>query len=1172
MKDFVHLHLHSEYSLLDGACRVSDIPKIAAEHGQSAVALTDHGNMYGAVAFYKACKKEGVKPIIGCEVYVAAGDRTDKRKHPGGDNFHLVLLVKDETGYKNLITMVSRSYTEGFYIKPRIDLALLERYHEGLVCLSGCVGGQIPQLILSGDMVGATELALRLRDMFGEDFYLELQDHGMPEQKEVNRALLAISEEHGIPMVCTNDAHYARRADADNQAVLMCIQMNETVEDGRPLGFETDEFYIKSSYEMDELFSAYPDAIENTVRIAEKCNYDFTFGKLHLPAFPTPNGKNAKEYLHSLVQKRFAQKIMNSEIAFSDAHPVEEYKERLEYELSVIEEMGYCDYFLIVWDFVNYARTNGIPVGPGRGSGAGSLVAYVIGITEVDSIRFDLLFERFLNPERVSMPDFDIDFCYRRRDLVIDYVCEKYGKDNVSQITTFGTMAARAVVRDVGRALGMPYAAVDEVAKKIPREFNITLKGALEKSEELRSLYESDAKVARLIDISLALEGMPRHASTHAAGVVITEKPTREYVPVSVNEDMPLTQFDMETVADLGLLKFDFLGLRYLTIIDDCEELVRKSEPAFNVKKVPLDDRATYEMLAAGRTDGVFQLESAGMRQTLSQLKPSCIDEVMAAIALYRPGPVKSIPKFIANKHDPASVNYRLPQTRDILSSTFGCIVYQEQVMQIFRAVAGYSFGRADIVRKAMSKKKADVLENEKQTFVDGALKGGAVKEEAVALFEEMADFAKYAFNKSHAAAYSFVSYRTAYLKCHYPAQYYAALLTSVIGGIEKTAEYIGVCRAEGIEISAPDVNYSSDVYTVHDGKIHFCLSALKNLGEKFVRNIVYEREKNGAYTSFENFVARMNSYEINKKQVETLILAGAFDSLGANRRQLLSVYEAFVDSLTEKRRNDIAGQIDMFSEVPDAAAPSLVLPDITDFPVREKLMMEKNACGVSLSGSLLDEFSKHIADLRPNKLSDIVAYDENDPDSYLYRDKQMISVVGVVGKTQPKETRKGDKMLFATLEDAVSQVELLLFPDVFEQQGYMFTKDKCLLVTGTISLREGERPKILVRSCEPLVENEKYVPAPKRAAPQSTKSAPAGAETDKQATLYLRLPSMADGSVKRVISLVEIFPGPVPIVVYDSAEGKYHKMTGCGIAPFPTVLRALQNICGEGNIILKDS
>ncbi len=1161
MKDFVHLHLHSEYSLLDGACRVKDIPKIAKELGQSAVAITDHGNMYGAVAFYKACKKEGVKPIIGCEVYMAAGDRTDRHKNPSGDNFHLVLLVKNDVGYKNLITLVSRSYTEGFYIKPRVDMSLLEKHHEGLVCLSGCLGGRIPQLILSGDGASARDTARRFKEIFGEDYYLELQDHGIPDQKEVNRELVEISKELDIPLVCTNDAHYLRRADADNQAVLMCIQMNESILDGRPLGFEGDEFYIKSRDEMEELFNYVPEALNNTVRIAEKCNFDFEFGKLHLPAYITPDNTDSSDYLRSLVQRRFAKKIINQEIIFTDEHPVEEYKERLEYELGIIRSMGYCDYFLIVWDFINHAKENGIPVGPGRGSGAGSLVAFILGITEVDSIKFDLLFERFLNPERVSMPDIDTDFCYRRRGEVIDYVCEKYGHDNVSQITTFGTMAARAVVRDVGRALGMPYGTVDEVAKLIPRELNITLSAALERTPELRSLYESDSSVSRLIDISKALEGMPRHASTHAAGVVITEKPTREYVPVSVNEDMPLTQFDMETVADLGLLKFDFLGLRYLTIIDDCEKLVRISEPGFNVKQAPLDDKGTFDMLSSGRTDGVFQLESAGMRQTLMQLKPGNINDVMAAIALYRPGPVKSIPKYISNKHNPATVDYKSPLLRDILSSTYGCIVYQEQVMQIFRALAGYSFGRADIVRKAMSKKKADVLENEKTSFVSGAVSTGLEKEKAEALYEEMADFAKYAFNKSHAAAYSFVSYRTAFLKCHYPAQYMAALLTSVIGDINKTAEYIGVCRKEGIRVIPPHVNESSNTYTVSDGKIYYSLVALKNLGEKFVMNITNERERNGRFVSFEDFVERMSEYDLNKKQVETLIMCGAFDGLGANRRQLLSVFEPFVDSVIEKKRSGLAGQMDLFSMLDERPSGNLNIPQMSDFSLREKLSLEKNTCGISLSGSILDEYSDNIADLKYADLASIVSYDETDSDSYTYRDKQTVSVVGVVSKIQAKDTRSGERMLFVTLEDASYQIEVLVFPKLLQTHGYLFTTDSCLFLKGNISLKEGERPKLLASDALPLIENGKYVKARVNHV----------AATQKKA-LYIRVLNTRADNVSPILSALAKESGSVPVIFYDSSASKYVKAVGVTTSASERILSALKELCGENNVILKES
>ncbi len=1162
MKDFVHLHLHSEYSLLDGACRISDIPKIAKSLGQSAVAITDHGNMYGVVDFFKACVKEGIKPIIGCEVYLASHDRADRHKDPSGDNFHLVLLVKDEVGYKNLITLVSRSYTEGFYIKPRVDMSLLERYNEGLVCLSGCLGGRIPQYILSGDLSAARECAKHFKDIFADDFYLEMQDHGMPEQLTVNRELVKISSELDIPLVCTNDAHYSRRVDADNQAVLMCIQMNETILDGRPLGFETDEFYIKSREEMEELFHEVPEALDNTVKIADKCNFSFEFGKLQLPAFKTPNGIDSTEYLQSLVKKRFAQKIITSELTFTEEHPVEEYKERLEYELGIIDSMGYSDYFLIVWDFINHAKEVGIPVGPGRGSGAGSLVAYVLGITEVDSIKFDLLFERFLNPERVSMPDIDTDFCYRRRNEVIEYVREKYGNDNVSQITTFGTMAARAVVRDVGRALGMSYSTVDEVAKLIPRELDITLNKALERAQELKALYESDREITKLIDISIALEGMPRHASTHAAGVVITEKPTREYVPVSVNDDMPLTQFGMETVADLGLLKFDFLGLRYLTIIDDCERLIREHTPSFKVKSVPLDDPQTFEMLSAGRTDGVFQLESNGMRQTLMQLKPGCIDDVMAAIALYRPGPVKSIPKYISNKHHPETIEYKVPALKEILSTTYGCIVYQEQVMQIFRSLAGYSFGKADIVRKAMSKKKGDVLAAEQKNFVAGAVERGASKENAIALYEEMADFAKYAFNKSHAAAYSFLSYRTAYLKCHYPAEYMSALLTSVMGDVGKTAEYIGVCRKEGIRVIPPHVNKSCNVYTVSDEDIYFSLTAVKNLGERFVSSIALERQRNGDFESFEDFVDRMSDHDLNKKQVETLILCGAFDGLGANRKELLAVFEPFVDSVLDKKRNGLAGQMDIFSMANEKSTGYLEIPKMDDYSVKEKLNFEKNACGIALSGSILDEFSDNIADLEYTPLSDILAYDEED-DSYPFKDRQTVYIVGAVSKVQAKETRKGEKMLFVTLEDSSFQIELLVFPTLLATHGYLFTTDTCLFIKGTISLKEGENPKILVGNALPLISNDKYVKIQRK---------PKAAESSQPDTLYIRVNNTDSKTVAPILTVMSKGKGSTAVVFYNSEESKYVKAVGVTTPVDEKTLSKLRDICGEENVILKKS
>ncbi len=1167
MRDFVHLHLHTEYSLLDGACRIKDIPAYVKSLGQSAVAITDHGNMYGAVAFYKACKNEGIKPIIGCECYLAVASRTEKQRTVYGSYSHLVLLVKNDIGYHNLIAMVSKSFTDGFYIKPRIDHELLSKYHEGLICLSGCVAGKIPQLILRSENEKAGEEIEYLKGLFGDDFYLEIQNHGMDEEITAFGEIINLSKKHGVELVLTNDAHYIKKSDAESQAIMMCIQTNETIKNGRPIGFDCDEYYIKDADEMASLFPEVPQALDNTCVIADKCNFDFEFGKLHLPAFDTGNDLSPREFLASLVKKGLASKILKNEISFTEEHPVEEYRERLDYELSVIDSMGYNDYFLIVWDFVNYAKKNGISVGPGRGSGAGSLVAFMIGITDIDSIKYSLLFERFLNPERVSMPDFDIDFCDRRRDEVIEYVREKYSDERVSQIITFGTMAARAVIRDVGRALDLPYSLVDEIAKMIPRELGVTLRGALDTVDALKNRYMNDSDVTKLIDLSLALEGMPRHASTHAAGVVITEKPVSEYVPVAMNDNMPITQFDMDTVSDLGLLKFDFLALRYLTVIDDAIELIKESEPDFNIRNIPMDDKATFSMISAGRTDGVFQLESPGMKRMLTQMKPSVFEEIIASIALFRPGPMNAIPKYIENKNSPEKVVYRTPQLKDVLASTYGCIVYQEQVMQVFRAVAGYTFGRADIVRKAMSKKKADVLAKEKITFIEGAKANGIDAETAEAIFNEMADFANYGFNKSHAAAYSVTTYRTAYLKCHYNAPYFAALLTSVMGSIEKTAEYITICKNEGIEVLPPDVNESGFAYKVINKKIRYCLSAIKNLGDKFVRNIVKEREGNGKFSSFEDFVKRMSAYDINKKQVETLICAGCFDSLGINRKQLISVYEEFVDRINEGRRHDIAGQIDIFSDIETGkSADVLEYPDIDDFPLREKLTLEKNSCGISLSGNILDEYSENISDLSHAPILSVISYDENDPDAYPYKDRSPISIVCSVASRTVKETKNGEKMLFIQAEDGISQIELVVFPKVMQKYNMYLVPASCIFVTGTISVKEGEKPKILVNSVSPLAENGKY----EKKTRNSDTPDDSDAKIARCSKLYLRVSSLDSEQMRRIMSLISIFPGNVSLTVYDESTKKYSLLTGHGLALNPSVIELLCEILGNDNIVLK--
>lgn len=1184
MGQFVHLHLHSEYSLLDGACRISDIPKMAKELGHTAVAITDHGAMYGVVSFYKACVEEGIKPIIGCEVYVAKRSRFDKTHDLDSSSYHLVLLVENEIGYRNLIEMVSKSFTEGFYSKPRIDMELLEAHHEGLIALSACLAGYIPRMITAGEYGEALAYAERMRDLFGKDrFYLEIQDHGIDEQKTVNRAILQIAEKTGIGLVATNDVHYLRRSDADAQAILMCIQTNNVITDGRPIGFETDEFYYKNTWEMEKLFSAFPGAIENTVKIAEMCDFHFTFGHTELPRFRTDDGTRPGEYLSRLAMDGFSRRVNAGHIIFTDKHTENDYRERISYELSVIDKMGYSEYYLIVWDFVNHAKSVGIPVGPGRGSGAGSLVAYLIGITDVDPLRFDLLFERFLNPERVSMPDFDIDFCYDRRDEAIAYVREKYGEDHTAQIITFGTMAARAVIRDVGRALGMSYADVDAVARLIPHALGITLKDALE-LPELKEVYDEDEQIRRLINTAMTLEGMPRHASTHAAGVVITENPVASYVPLAVNNGIVVTQFDMNTVADLGLLKFDFLALRYLTIISEAEAQIKEQDRDFDISKIPTDDKRTYALISSGKTDGVFQLESGGMRQTLMQMKPERIDDIIAAIALYRPGPMDSIPKYIENSRDPSRIQYATPLLAPILDVTNGCIVYQEQVMQIFRSVAGYTLGRADVVRRAISKKKLDVLESERTAFLAGSAQHGVGEEAASELFEEIVGFANYAFNKSHAAAYAVLSYRTAYLKAHYPREYESALLTSVLTSSDKMAEYIAECARMGIRILPPHVNESARDFHVDGKNICFGLLALKNLGRQFVDALIAEREKRGLFVSFDDFISRMSETSLNKKQLEMLIKSGALDGLGAKRSQMLAVYESVLDSRTAAGRSALDGQLDLFSTASAEArpsAPSITLPDIPEYGGRDLLRLEKESSGLYFSGHILDEYEKHISSLTVDKISEIKGSFRSDeeadasPDAHTYKDKQRVRVAGIITKRQNKSTRAGEQMAILTLEDRTGEIEVLVFPQSLAANGAYLTLNSAALVQGTISAREDEDAKILLRSAEALVENGEYRVC--EAHPQSSammqntnRSTENSVSTKAPSKLFLKVESMDSAECRRVQSFLHIFTGNVPVVLFDSSTGKYMQSNGVSVTPTPFVLRELKEILGEDAVVLR--
>ncbi len=1163
MSEFVHLHLHSEYSLLDGACRVTDIPKKAKKEGHTAVALTDHGVMYGAVSFYRACMVEGIRPIIGCEVYVAPRSRFDKEGKADMSGNHLVLLVENEIGYRNLISLVSLGFIEGFYSKPRIDMELLRQKSEGLIALSGCLAGAIPQAILAGDMEGAVAKTEEFQSIFGPDrFYLEIQDHALADEGTVARAIREISEKTGVGMVATNDVHYIEKDDADTQAILLCIQTGNVITDGTPIGFETQEFYYKSTAEMERLFSDYPSAIENTVKIADRCRFDFTFGETYLPTFTPPAGKTHKECLADDARVGFASRIARGDIDFSVA-PQSDYEERMAYELSVISEMGFDAYFLIVADFVSYAKRNGIPVGPGRGSGAASFVAYCIGITDVDPLRYDLLFERFLNPERISLPDFDVDFCYERREEVIAYVKEKYGADHVAQIATFGTMAARAAVRDVGRALGMPYNEVDRVARLIPQGLNVTIADAL-KGKELSALYDSSPEIRHLISTARALEGMPRHASTHAAGLVITEKPTAYYVPLSMNGDTVVTQYDMDTDAALGLVKFDFLGLRYLTILADAERDIKKRIPDFSLDRVRLDDAATYRLISEGKTNGVFQLESGGMKQVLMQLKPETFEDIIAVIALYRPGPMDSIPRYIACRHGTQKVTYAVPALRDILGVTNGCIVYQEQVMQICRELAGYSFAHADIVRRAMAKKKGDVMEKERALFEEGARVRGVDPASASAIFDEMASFASYAFNKSHATVYAVTSYRTAYLKANYPTEYYAALMTSVLGDTAKLGNYIAEAQHAGIAVLPPDINESDLYFSVVDGNIRFGLLAIKNVGRLFVDDLIRKRRER-PFESFLDFADRMAGGELNRRQVEALIKCGAFDGLGVFRSRLLAAYESILDDATARARNNLSGQMDLFSlGGMDMPKMSYSYPDLPEFNTRERLMLEKEMAGMSFSGHLLDDYSAHIETLHATAISDILeSYNEETGESDRYRDKQRITLVGLITARVNKNTKSGEPMAFVTVEDRFSSMELLFFPKILDKYAIDLYLENAIEVTGTLSFREGEGPKLLASEVRSLKSNAAF-------AAEEEKKRTGTPVTKEERRLYVKLPRADSPKAEAVIRLCRAAEGDVPLVFFETETRRYLVAKGVSVVPVEALLRGLSALLGEENVLLR--
>ncbi len=1159
MENFAHLHVHTEYSLLDGACRIPALVARAKELGQQSLAITDHGVMYGVIDFYKECKKQGIRPVIGCEVYVAPRTRFDKVHRIDTSPYHLVLLCKNAAGYQNLIAMVSKASIEGFYSKPRVDLELLRTYHEGLICLSACLAGQIPRRLLERDYDAAKETALLYRDIFGpENYYLEVQDHGILEQKQILPDLYRLSEETGIPLVATNDVHYIRQEDHRAQSILVCIQTNHTVNDKSDMEFQTQEFYLKSRAEMEALFADHPEALDNTVKIAEQCQLDFTFGVTKLPFYKAPTDEDNVTYF-----KRMCYEGM---VRHYGEHPQKQIRDRLEYELGVIIQMGYVDYYLIVYDFIHYAKTHDIPVGPGRGSGAGSLCAYCIGITGIDPIRYNLLFERFLNPERVSMPDFDIDFCYEKRQQVIDYVVAKYGADHVAQIITFGTMAARGAIRDVGRAMAVPYAQVDAVAKLVPNELHMTLDKALTASKDLKQQYDTDSTIHELIDMARKLEGMPRHASTHAAGVVITRDPVDTYVPVQKNEEAILTQFPMTTLEELGLLKMDFLGLRTLTVISDAEKMIRRYQPDFSISQIPPDDEKVFQMLSAGLTEGVFQFESGGMRNVLVGLRPESIEDLIAVISLYRPGPMDSIPKYIENRHHPEKVTYKHPKLASILDVTYGCIVYQEQVMQICRELAGFSYGRADLVRRAMSKKKADVMQQERQNFiyglydedgtcqVKGCVHNGVSEEIASDIFNEMSSFASYAFNKSHAAAYAVVAYQTAYLKCHYPKEFMAALLTSVLDSTSKVTSYIEECARLKIPVLPPDIAQSGMGFTVSDEGIRFGLLAIKNLGRSVIADVIREREA-APFQNFNDFCERMHGRDLNRRAMESLIKCGAFDRMNPNRRQLLAGYEAISSSLDAVKQKNLDGQLGFFDTMAGTAREEYVFPDVEDFPFMERLNLEKEVTGMYLSGHPLGEYADLIPKLGTAKISH-VALEE-------YDNKQ-VDILCIVSARQSKATRSGDTMAFLTVEDTTGAMEVLVFPKILQRYGQLLTVGSVVVLSGRISVREEEDAKLL---CEKAVTIQDRL-AWRSGSP--VRKPNAGAGSGKRPGLYLRIPSRQGKEMEKAQNLLEIFEGTTPVYVFFQDTQKV------GLAPrsmwvFPNdvLLGQLTEILGEGNVKL---
>ena len=1152
---FVHLHVHTEYSLLDGACRIGKMMDRVKELGQTAIAITDHGVMYGCIDFYKAAKAAGIKPIIGCEVYVTRRTIADRVYGVDNDPYHLVLLCKDRKGYENLCLLVSEAFMNGFYGKPRVDLDMLRKHHEGLIALSACLAGAIPQYLLSQDYEGAKEYALKLADIFGDgNFYLELQDHGIAEQTPVNQGVQRLARETGLPLVITNDAHYLTKEDAKMQDVLLCVQTGKTVDDTNRMRFETEEFYLKSEQQLRELFPGCDEAIENTARIAERCNLDFVFNEYHLPSFPVPEGYSNEEYFRKLCYEGFAERYPDKPQSYID---------RLEYEIGVISRMGYVNYYLIVWDFINYAKSQGIPVGPGRGSGAASIVAYCMHITEVDPMKYSLIFERFLNPERVSMPDFDTDFCQERRGEVIDYVIQKYGADRVAQIATFGTMAARGAIRDVGRALNFTYAETDMVAKLVPTALHITLKEALEVSPKLKELYDTQDRVKTLIDTAMSLEGMPRNTSTHAAGVVITADPVCSYVPLSRNDDTIVTQYTMTTIEELGLLKMDFLGLRNLTVIEDAQREIRKLEPDFDISKVPDDDPETFAMLAEGKTQGVFQLESAGITGVCVNMRPTSIEDMTAIVALYRPGPMDSIPTFIANKMDPRKIRYKTPLLEPILKVTYGCIVYQEQVIEIFRSLGGYTMGQADNIRRAISKKKMKVIEAERKVFVygdpaqgiTGCMGHGVPETVAQSIYDEIVDFANYAFNKAHAVCYAVVSYQTAYLKCHYPKQYMAALMTSVLDSATKISGYINECKEMGIPVLPPDINHSEDPFVVEGESIRFGLGAVKNVGHGLIRAVVSKRQEGGPFRSLEDFIRRMGEGELNKRAVENFIKCGAMDCFGRNRSEHLAVYDSMMNTIASSRKRNLEGQIGLFSLLEDPEEDlSMPIPSMPELHKADMLLMEKETTGIYLSGHPMDDYRQYLHNTRVVNIDELMGEDSR------FKDDQIVSVAGVVQSLKMKTTRNNSMMAYVTLEDDTASIEMLAFSKVIEQYGSYLYENSPVVITGRLSIRDEKEPQIVINRARPIQDfaNNVIMQREDELIRENRRH---------QGTLYLRLPSEEDPRYPKVKAILNMFPGESQVVLFF-ADTKQRRGTRCVL--MDSMLEELQNVLGDGNVVMK--